>query len=630
MSRVPAILILVLAQQGGGLELDKVLEKADKLFEESKSSYESAREKGDGPAFIEAGFKLEEARIKYLVLQEIGGPEKQRIAGDRLRALNQLTKLIHDGKVAISGGGAADPGTKPAEPGPSPDPAKPVVRPGSDPNTTGSPVLKPPADVRVRLATPDAAKQKEAEKILREVFSDHYAKKSPADRQALARLLLQQTKEATSDPVALWVMYREAQDNAILTCDVATILASIEGAATYFDIDALLLKNTALAAAAKNGRTPDDFTSLTYALLTLIEESVAADQYDTAEKAAAAALLHAKKTTDTALIQRVTNRARDIAEAKSRFQAMKGALETLARNPDDPAANNDMGQLLCFIKGNWDLGIRFLVKGSDAVLKALAEKELALSLQPADQAAIGDGWWDLAEKEKSPLRKTQMQFHARGFYEAALPGLAALQRMKVDKRLESAGNPGPSPILDLMKLLDLTKDVVTGSWTLKGDKLSSDSSEAPRIEFPYEPAGEYDFKIVFIRNEGATDVYQSLTKNGKSFLWAMGVGPHYGFGDYKNRWVAFDECQGAVRLTEGIVNGKTHTSLVQVRKDNVKGFLDGKLIKELKDPYGDLQPHDGLRLRKDTLLGVGSYNSSTTFLKIELVEYGGRGRKTRR
>ena len=42
-----------------------------------------------------AGFKLEEARIKSFVLQEIGSPEKQKIAIDRLRAIHQLSKLIH-------------------------------------------------------------------------------------------------------------------------------------------------------------------------------------------------------------------------------------------------------------------------------------------------------------------------------------------------------------------------------------------------------------------------------------------------------------------------------------------------------------------------------------------------------
>jgi hypothetical protein len=269
------------------------------------------------------------------------------------------------------------------------------------------------------------------------------------------------------------------------------------------------------------------------------------------------------------------------------------------------------------------------MKGSDAALKALAEKEQAAALQSSDQLAIADGWWDLSEKEKSPLRKNQMQVHAREYYEASLPGLNSLQRIKVEKRIDSVPAPGAGTVINLLRLMDPAKDAVSGTWILKEGALVSDTSEAPRIECPYEPPAEYDFKMVFIRHEGAADVYQSLTQSGKSFLWTMGCGPRYGFGDFRGRWVAFEDCQGGVTLPSGVVNGKTHTSLVQVRKDGVKGFLDGKLIKELKDPYADLGPHDGLRLRKDSLLGVGSYRSPTTFLKIEVTEISGRGKKTR-
>src|SRR6185436_6988184 len=90
-------------QQVTGQDLDVLLERADKLLEEAKSLYEEARGKNSVKAFVEAGFKLEEARIKYLVLQEIGSSEKQKLSADRLRSVNQLSKLIHDGKVAITG-----------------------------------------------------------------------------------------------------------------------------------------------------------------------------------------------------------------------------------------------------------------------------------------------------------------------------------------------------------------------------------------------------------------------------------------------------------------------------------------------------------------------------------------------
>jgi len=631
MGRVLTILILALLQQGGGLDIDKVLERADNLLEAAKSSYEEARDKGNAAGFIDAGFKLEDARIKYLVLQEIGAPDKQKIAGDRLRSVNQLAKLIHDGRVAISGAGVGDPAPKPADPAPNLDPAKPDVRPEPKPDLPNALALKPPPDVRVRLIVPDLTKQKEAEKIIKDILKEQYAKKAPADRQALAKLLLQQTKDAANDPAALWVMYREAQDTAVQVCDVPTILASIEGAAVYFDIDALAVKNAALTAAAKTGKTPDDFSALSRAMLALVDEFVAADQYDVADKTAAAALQAARKTNDAPLSLKATNRTREVAEAKTRFQGMKGALATLAKNPDDPAANNDMGQLLCFVKGNWELGVRFLVKGSDPALKTLSEKEMAMSLQPGDQVAIGDGWWDLAEKEKSPLRKSQMQLHARGFYEAALPGLTSLQRIKVEKRLETTEGSGAAAAgsINLMKFIDISKDAISGTWTLKGDKVTSDNTVA-RLEIPYEPPSEYDLKVTFTRNEGGSDVFLTLSRNNRAFNWTMGAGQlWFGFGPYNGIWVVDSGCLGAVGIPNGIVNGKVQTTLIQVRKDGLKAFLDGKLIKELKNPYSDLSVHGQLRMRTDNILGVGSYNSSTTFHKIELVEVTGKGKKTR-
>src|SRR5436189_1392813 len=92
-----------LAQQVTGQDIDKILERADKFLEEAKAVYEDASSKAVVAGFIDAGFKLEEARIKYLVLQEIGSADKQKLAADRLRAVNQLSKLIHDGKVSIGG-----------------------------------------------------------------------------------------------------------------------------------------------------------------------------------------------------------------------------------------------------------------------------------------------------------------------------------------------------------------------------------------------------------------------------------------------------------------------------------------------------------------------------------------------
>jgi hypothetical protein len=419
-------------QQVTAADLDQILERADKLLDESKAAYEAASASGRAEGFVDAGFKLEEARIKYIVLQEIGGPDKQKLAADRLRGVNQLSKLIHDGRVAISGARAGTPASKPAEPPANPEgvPAPPEV-----------PKAKAAPNVSARAPVPDAAKQKEAEKLVKDLFKDLYAKK---DRKGLIRAILDQSAKSQDDPPALWVLYREAQDLAVQGCDVKLAIDVIDATARVFDIDPLAAKGAALAAAAKTAKEIEEFAFLAEALLNLIDDLISADQYEPAEKSAAAALQHAKKSGEAAVLSRAASRVKEVAEARTLFQGMKKNLELLAKTPDDPGANLEMGRFLCFVKGNWDLGLRFIQKGSDPAQKQLAEKELGPSPPAAERIAAADGWWDLAEKEKSPLRKGQMQAHCRTLYEASVSEASSLVKAKIEKRLEQLRDPATS------------------------------------------------------------------------------------------------------------------------------------------------------------------------------------------
>jgi len=423
---------------------DAVLQKADRIFEEAKALYESARDKSSVPGFVEAEFKLEEARIKYLVLQEIGQGDKPQIAADRLRALIQLGKLIRDSKVAITGAfvDKAPPAKKPESP---PDPTAPPPPPPA-----------PPVDVSKRAPVPDPAKQKEAEKAVRDLFKDQYALKGIAERRGFVRKLLEQASQNASDPVAQWVLYREARDVAVQCADVRAALESVELTARVFDVEPLAMKVQTLAASDKAARVPADFLELARAQDALVDDLVRVDQYDAAVRTASAAQANARKSNDPAFAAKMAVRSKDVGEAKTLFDGLKRTLEALARNSDDPAGNAEMGKYLCYAKGNWELGLRFMVKGSDAALKALAEKEMAaLGKSTADQLAAADGWYELGEKEKSTLRRIQILRHAAELYEAASMDATGLNRARIDKRLESIDqvlNPGGGGSVDLSTL----------------------------------------------------------------------------------------------------------------------------------------------------------------------------------
>lgn len=619
---ISLVLALVL-QQFGTQDIDKVLERADALLEEAKAGYEAARDKSSAPAFIDAGFKLEEARIKYIVVQEIGASDKQKIASDRLRAVNQLGKLIHDGKVAISGTPAESTPEKPAAPDKPGEPA-----PAAPPEKA----LRPAADVSKRAAAPDAAKQKEAEKLIKDLYKEKYAKKAPADRQALAKSLLEEAGRTKDDAAAVWVLYREAHDIAVQVCDVSTVVGAIDGMARYYDIEPMAMKAASLASAGKVAKAPAEFGALAEAQVRLAEEHIANDQYDAADKAATAALQNAKKSGNAALAARCTSRGKLVSEAKSKFQALKGVLETLARTPDDPAANLEMGQFLSFFKGNWDLGLRFLVKGSDATLKALAQKEAEMPTQVADLVAVGDGWWDLAEKEKNGIRKERLQERAAFWYEAASPQASGLVKTKIDKRLQALAPAAPaaSPAaagggVNLLALIDVNRDAIRGTWKKEADGISSPGGGSQaHLQIPYAPPLEYDLKMVLTLKDGAA-LDMGIVGGSKWFTVIVNGwgGTTSGIWGINNKRADENESTSKGKVFD---IGKATTLLFSVRRDGLTLTADGKPVLNWKGNFNSIVPQADYSPRDPKALFLGTYGSVFTFSSIQLTPVSGQGK----
>jgi len=603
-------------------DLEKVLAKADALLDEAKSAYETARSQSSAPLYVEAGFKLEEARIKYLAVQEIGEGEKQKVAVERLRAVNQLAKLIHDGKVAITGS-SAEGGSRPEVPKP---PGEPAGEP--KPPTSPAPVEPVAPDITKRHPVPDAAKQKEAERLVRDLFKEQYAKKSPADRKALSRTLLEHAKQSTDDPAALWVLYREAMDMSIQGCDAASLTESIDGAARFFDVDAMPIRSSSLAAAGKNAKTPEEFGALAVGLQVLIDDFIRADQYDAAEKAAATSLQFAKIAKNVDLIARATGRQKEVGEAKTLFASMKSVLQGLAKNPDDPAANLEMGKFLCYVKGTWDLGLRFMAKGSDPELRGLAEREIANPVQSADLLAIADGWWDLAEKDKSPLRKIQMQTHCGALYDAALPGATALVKIRIQKRMDSLGSRyTPAGGIDLLRLVDLKADVVKGKWKTEPNGLFGIGPDGGELQLPYILPAEYDILYMVERINHGDFLVLGLTGESTSFSVVIDVA-----GRSLIELVDGFNVNGAnptIGKGYSFPTGRAVPIKASVRKTGVTVTVDGSPHISYQGPLRRLTPNPDWAIPNAKLPYLGSIHGGFRFQSVNLIPVAEPGKKYR-
>ena len=78
-------------------------------------------------------------------------------------------------------------------------------------------------------------------------------------------------------------------------------------------------------------------------------------------------------------------------------------------------------------------------------------------------------------------------------------------------------------------------------------------------------------------------------------------------------------------LPECFTDTNLHTSVVCVRKDGVKCYVDGKLIVKWNTNYTDMGT-DIWKLKNVNVLGLGAHNSHVRFEKIVIKEISGKGK----
>ncbi len=467
-----------------------------------------------------------------------------------------------------------------------------------------------------RRPEPEAEKQKESLKILRDLFKDEYARRAPADQQALARKLLQQGLGTKDDDTARFVLLKEAADVAAGAGDLETAVRATDELGRAYEVDGPALTLAALNRIAAAARDPSQQREAGRAYLACAEAAVAADGYDTAAAALARAEAAARAGQDSPTAARAQELKRELPGLRDEHKkAVAG----------DPQA---AGRYLCFVKGDWARGLPLLAQEKGG-LGPLAEKDRSDPADPAAQIEIGEGWWEAAKKEKSSWRKPRIVARARYRLEQAAGSLTGLAKVKADKRLEEieAAQPG---VVSLLRLVDPKKDSVNGVWTLQDGALVSERTKWARIEIPYRPPVEYDLRLVLSRVAVGPASAVIVSRQGKSFACVFGGGGvNVGLGECRGAWIDNPTNPTTRPLPEVLAVGRAYAVLVEVRRDRVRVSIDDKVVLDWKTDYSDLSPNASWKLRDDTLLGLASYECPTAFQKITLVEVAGTGKRVR-
>ncbi|HWE93412.1 MAG TPA: glycoside hydrolase family 20 zincin-like fold domain-containing protein [Tepidisphaeraceae bacterium] len=484
------------------------------------------------------------------------------------------------------------------------------------------PATSPPQ----RAPVPDAAELGRRQKAIREIFKDDYQKKSSADRAALARKLILQSEDGTTDRADGYVLLQQGCELAIEAGDTAGAIWATSRITQLYAVNEWQTRLTTLRSCAKAAATPRANSALAIGAIELFDDLVAAGEIEDAARAISLAESASKKSEDPMSTQASHDRETRMRALRTGFEQFQKAAAALRENPNSAADNLAAGKFLCFTKGDWDHGLPMLTKGSDARLKQLAGEDL---LAPADaeaQKRIADAWWD-AGKAAEPEGRQRAAY----WYRRALPGLGGLSRKFAQKRIDEfqSAAPGSQRIVDLLARFDPGRDVVHGKWTFHDGEIASGEGGDTRVELPYVPGEEYDFRVVFTRVSGNFAFDQLGRLGDQSFEWEIGYDHNtvYGFQDLDGAHI--DRNGSAVRVPKCIENGRTYVSIVKVRKGRIEGWVNGQLVKSIDVPGIRLSLPEQWLLRHPECLGVGTFDSPTTFHAIEVIEVTGKGKLLR-
>ena len=278
-----------------------------------------------------------------------------------------------------------------------------------------------------------AAKLKENEKLLLELFKDDFAGKGPVERLELSAKLLNQARETKDDDAALFVMLREGMLAAALggNADLAIEAFNRRRAAFVWDFDQLYdeLHKTETA------RQP----AVAYALGVLYSyaaaEALTQELPDKALHFITAAVELAPQITDAKLNGLIKAEAARIKLLKISSELVAEARKRLALKPEDPAANLTVGKFL-LARGETDKSIASFAKCNDSTFGMLAKLEKAAPETPDAMTKLGDAWFDAGDKKELSELKARLKERAAFWYEKAQPSLTGLAKLKIETRLK--------------------------------------------------------------------------------------------------------------------------------------------------------------------------------------------------
>lgn len=169
----------------------------------------------------------------------------------------------------------------------------------------------------------------------------------------------------------------------------------------------------------------------------------------------------------------------------------------------------------------------------------------------------------------------------------------------------------------LVAEVDPAQAGLAGSWTKNEAGLAVDAAPSARLQLPVITAAEYDLRVAFTRRSGSASIAILFPHgSGQAALKVDAWGQHLaGIQNIVGR----DLRSNASRHADvTITNGRRYTLTLEVRRNSVRGLLDGAEVAAYTGDGADLALSNFWPLSNKRSAGIGAWDSAATFHSVEL------------
>jgi type 1 glutamine amidotransferase len=489
----------------------------------------------------------------------------------------------------------------------------------------------------------------EAQDAFNQVYGDDLkrvlATASTADDIALAKQLIDAAKKAEKQPEFLALLCEKAYDLAakdasgLATAAAAMDLLAEKGPGKKVEA---LQKTAALCqkqyAAARGDAKTKAGEALIQALSTLANAQATAGDFDAATTTLrqALAVATAIKSESKPAIQTQLEGLALGEKMEKQIEALKAKL---AAKLDDATSRKELVRLLLVEEDNPTEAAKFVDESLDEAMR----KYVPAAAKPMEEAPelackeLGEWYRGLADQAAVPASKGAMLRRAQGYYTRFLElhkaedlarTTAALTLRKIEDAIVKLGaatkkNAAPGAWIDLLKLVDLEKNVVRGTWQRQGADLAlTASADCARVMVPLAISGSYELQARVVRLSGNGQATFILPLKSTQFEMACG---HAGGKSFLCRIKGED-----VGAPWPIENGREFEVQVRVLQEDgkvsINVAMDGKPFVAWQGPESQVSLNEGWKLPQKNCVGLGVYSSVAVFKSVRLRMLSGEAR----